>query len=80
MAWITMISKTGSKISVPESVYENMYKENEFYSVLEESKPSPKIKEEKQQEEVVKDEHAEIPKPVGDETKPVRKSPAKTVS
>ena len=76
MAWVTMISKTGDTIKVPQGVYNNMYKGNEFYSILE-SEPSPKIKEEKR-EEVVKDEP--IQKSESNEDKFVRKSPKKTVS
>lgn len=78
MAWVTMISKAGTKLQVPEEVYKNMFKGNESYSILEESKPSPKL-EEKKQEEVVVNEPT-IQKPARPEGQSDRKSTKKTIS
>ena len=52
MAWVKVISKTGNILTMPEKVYEGMYKENEFYSLLKQPEPSPEIKTEKQEGDV----------------------------
>ena len=52
MAWVKVKSKTGNILTMPESVYEGMYKDNEFYSLITEPKPSPEIKKETQEEVV----------------------------
>ena len=76
MAWVTMVSKAGTKIKIPEPVYNNMYSWNESYSLFEEPKPTPKFEE--LTKEVVDDE--QIHDTQGDEVKSVRKSTKKTIS
>jgi hypothetical protein len=75
MAWVTMIGKGGTKITIPKPVYENMYMWNEAYSLLE-PEPIPDIEE--LHEEVVENEP--IQESNIDENKVVRKSTKKTVS
>ena len=63
MAWIKMKTSTGVELSVPDSVYKNLYASNDAFTLVQESKPAP-IKEQKQkQEEIVKDEQIQQPKP-----------------
>ena len=57
MAWVTMVSKAGTRLKVPKTVYENMYQMNEAYSVLQESKPTPKFE---KKEEVVKNDNLQV--------------------
>lgn len=76
MAWVTMIGKGGTKVTIPKPVYENMYMWNEAYSLFEEPEPAPDFVE--TQEEVVENEP--IQEPNINENKVVRKSTKKTVS
>lgn len=41
MAWVKMKTTDGSIISVPETLYNTLYKENEAYSLVDEPKPTP---------------------------------------
>lgn len=58
MAWIKMKTTTGVELTVPESVYQNLYAQNDAFTLVQESKPAPKSNEEKKVEkkEIVKDE------------------------
>ena len=75
MAWVKVQTKTGNILTMPETVYESMYKGNEFYSLLQEPKPSPKF-ENKKQEEVVDNG---VQKPKFNEDSNFGKSTKKTV-
>ena len=64
MAWIKMKTSTGVELSVPESVYKNLYASNEAFTLVQESKPAPNPNEEEKVEkkEIVKDEPISRPK------------------
>lgn len=53
MAWVKMQTKNGTVISVPETLYNSLYKGNEAYSLVSEPKPTPK--KETKKEEIIKD-------------------------
>lgn len=73
MAWVKIKSVNGDILNVPETVYKNMFANNEGFSLVQdEPKPSPKIE---QKQEVESDG---IQKPKLDENKPYRKSSKKT--
>ena len=79
MAWIKMKTSTGAELSVPESVYKNLYANNDAFTLVQESKPAPnKIEEEKkvEEKEIVKDEQIQQPK--SDEGYATRKGSKKT--
>lgn len=78
MAWIKMKTSTGVELSVPESVYKNLYASNDAFTLVQESKPAPnKIEEENkvEEKEIVKDEQIQQPK--SDESNSNRKSSKK---
>lgn len=79
MAWIKMKTTTGQELSVPESVYQNLYANNGAFTLVQESKPAPKINEENkkvEEKEIVKDEQTQQPK--SDEDNSNRKGTKKT--
>lgn len=41
MAWVKIKTTDGSIISVPETLYNTLYKENKAYSLVDEPKPTP---------------------------------------
>lgn len=47
MAWIKVKDKFGRELCVPEGAYYNFYAGNSAYKLVQESKPAPKIAEEK---------------------------------
>lgn len=61
MAWVKMKNKFGSIVEIPEPVYENMFKGNNAYSLVEDNQPKPTPKTEIKQE-VVKDEQIQEPR------------------
>lgn len=76
MAWVKMISKGGIVLSVPESVYEDAFKHNEAYSLVEEPKPFSKPKEQKIEKGEVEDGKVQVDK--NDADKYTGKGPKKT--
>lgn len=78
MAWIKMKTSTGVELSVPESVYKNLYANNGAFTLVQESKPAPnKIEDKKVEEkEIVKDEP--ISRPKSDEDNSNKKGSKKT--
>ena len=74
MAWVKVITKTGNILTMPQTVYEGMYKENSFYSLF--SEPKPFSKPEQKNEGVIED--GELQNNNSNETKPSGKSTKKT--
>ena len=77
MAWIKFKNVKGEVYSVPESVYNSMFAGNDGFTLMQESKPAPKITDEKK-EDVKKDE--QIQQLNGDENNIARKSTKKVNS
>ena len=78
MAWIKMKTSTGVELSVPESVYKNLYANNDAFTLVQESKPAPNKKEENkkvEEKEIVNNEQTQ--RPIRDEDNSNRKSTKK---
>lgn len=75
MAWVKIKTIDGQIFTVPETLYNTLYKENEAYSLVEEPKPiTPK--QETKKEEIVKDDE-QIQKHKLDEINTFRKGSKK---
>ena len=77
MAWIKFKDPMGKEFTVPESVFRNMFAGNSAFTLVQESKPAPKVSDEKpadkveeiesetnqeiKEEEIVKDEQVSRP-------------------
>lgn len=74
MTWIKVKTSTGKELSIPESVYKNLYSNSELFTLVQESKSAP-INNEKPKE-IVKDD---VSKYRTNETIGVRKSTKKII-